>query len=247
MKKELKGFVIGMTAAALAMGSIAYAKTGSEMIEAAYNNVKIYVDGLLVDPKDGNGDTVEPFISNGTTYLPVRAVADALGKEVSWDQETSSVILGNRNYDWLDQMSFLDSERSNDENKFYAISDDTGMSDYNRYDRGLQFEIRTSSINSDDPDPYVNVSYLLGNQYESFEGIISSWNGGSYEQTSFIKIYGDDKLLYTSPIISHGMKSTDFKIDVSGVNILKLEATYYNPNSYKTLYPCIAEARLLKK
>lgn len=106
MKKELKGFAIGVTAAALAMGSMAYAKTGSEMIEAAYNNVKIYVDGLLVNPKDGNGNTVEPFISNGTTYLPVRAVADALGKEVNWDQETSSVILGNKNYDWLDQMDF---------------------------------------------------------------------------------------------------------------------------------------------
>lgn len=94
MKNELKGFVFGLIAASIAAGGIAYAKTGSEIIEAAYNNIKVYVDGILIDPKDPNGNTVEPFIYNGTTYLPVRAVGEAVGKQVSWDGATSSVYLG---------------------------------------------------------------------------------------------------------------------------------------------------------
>ncbi len=35
----------------------------------------------------------EPFIYNGTTYLPVRAVGEAVGKEVAWDNDTKTVTL----------------------------------------------------------------------------------------------------------------------------------------------------------
>ncbi|NLK44698.1 MAG: hypothetical protein GX300_09930 [Tissierellia bacterium] len=42
--------------------------------------VNIYVDDERLDPIDANGNPVEAFIYNGTTYLPVRAVAEALGK-----------------------------------------------------------------------------------------------------------------------------------------------------------------------
>jgi hypothetical protein len=42
-----------------------------------------------------SGASVEPFIINGTTYLPVRAVAEALGMEVRWDNTAKSVhIIG---------------------------------------------------------------------------------------------------------------------------------------------------------
>ena len=37
---------------------------------------------------------MEPFIYNGTTFLPVRAISEALGKEVEWDGPTSSVYIG---------------------------------------------------------------------------------------------------------------------------------------------------------
>ena len=36
---------------------------------------------------------MEPFIYEGTTYLPVRAVSEALGKNVSWDSETKTVMV----------------------------------------------------------------------------------------------------------------------------------------------------------
>ena len=47
-----------------------------------------------MEPKDANGNTVEPFIIDGTTYLPVRAVSNALGLNVGWDDATSTVSLG---------------------------------------------------------------------------------------------------------------------------------------------------------
>ena len=36
---------------------------------------------------------MEPFISEGTNYLPVRAVAEALGLKVDWDSASSTVVL----------------------------------------------------------------------------------------------------------------------------------------------------------
>ena len=58
------------------------------------NGIKIFVDGQKINPKDAQGNSVQPFIYNGTTYLPVRAVADALGKAVYWDGPNYTVYLG---------------------------------------------------------------------------------------------------------------------------------------------------------
>lgn len=58
-----------------------------------YNDIKITLNGTAITPKDANGNTVEPFIIDGTTYLPVRAVADALGIQVEWDGSTNTVKL----------------------------------------------------------------------------------------------------------------------------------------------------------
>lgn len=95
MKKKVLSRVLvlvlclGLSASVLAAGSVRTA-----MIQANYMGIKLVVDGVEVTPKDANGSTVEPFASEGTTYLPVRAVASALGKEVTWDGETKTVYIG---------------------------------------------------------------------------------------------------------------------------------------------------------
>lgn len=89
MKGNWKVFLSGMVASFLIIGFAipafaAYQKTAT----LNYNDIKITVDGKQVTPKDANGNTVEPFIIDGTTYLPVRGIASALGLDVSWDQAT---------------------------------------------------------------------------------------------------------------------------------------------------------------
>ncbi|MDR1136565.1 MAG: copper amine oxidase N-terminal domain-containing protein [Clostridiales Family XIII bacterium] len=95
-KERLKGIFIGLIAAGLISGAIAtvHASMGTYQVNASYSNIKIYVEGRLVDPRDANGVYVEPFIINGTTYLPVRAVSEALGYDVEWDGESRSVYVG---------------------------------------------------------------------------------------------------------------------------------------------------------
>lgn len=71
------------------------AAQSTETVDITYRNIKIVINGTEIIPCDGNGNPVEPFIMNSTgrTYLPVRAVANALGLTVGWDNTTSTVSL----------------------------------------------------------------------------------------------------------------------------------------------------------
>ena len=71
----------------------AYAASGYVTKKLYYNNISIMLNGNAITPKDVNGTIVEPFAIDGTTYLPVRAIAEALGCDVSWDGKTSTVII----------------------------------------------------------------------------------------------------------------------------------------------------------
>lgn len=68
-----------------------------DMLQLYTETVKIVIDGVTIDPRDADGNSVAPFIENGTTYLPVRAIGEAFGKNVAWDSDTRgntvSVIL----------------------------------------------------------------------------------------------------------------------------------------------------------
>ena len=51
------------------------------------SSINIEVNGEVFQPKDINGNPVEIFLYNGTTYAPMRAVAEAYGLTVSYDGE----------------------------------------------------------------------------------------------------------------------------------------------------------------
>ncbi len=94
-KHRLHDIVLGMLLMALVMGLAIPALAATvKTIEANYMDIKLVVDGVPITPKDANGKEVEPFAFEGTTYLPVRAVGEALGKDVKWDGETKTVYVG---------------------------------------------------------------------------------------------------------------------------------------------------------
>lgn len=99
MKFNAKSYVAGILTAAI-IGSATIAVAGAQIkktVDVYYNGIKICIDGKNIHPKDANGNSVDPFIMDGTTYLPVRAVADAIGYGVNWDANTQTVSL-NKNH-----------------------------------------------------------------------------------------------------------------------------------------------------
>ena len=87
-------FVLNITVPTLAANTAAVVKQLTANFTVGGNPISIFVDGEKITPKDGNGNIVDPFVVDGTTYLPVRAVSEALGKSVTWDGATASVYIG---------------------------------------------------------------------------------------------------------------------------------------------------------
>ena len=91
MKNTIKGFILGVVVCTVIVGSIGFAEVIIKQLDAAFCNITIEIDQEKITPKDVNGNIVEPFIVDGTTYLPVRAISEALDKIVVWDDETKTV------------------------------------------------------------------------------------------------------------------------------------------------------------
>lgn len=85
--------IVGLLIGTLSAGSVVYAKSGIENIQISYDNIKVYKDNQLYNLKDSNGKIVEPFVFNGTTYLPLRSAAKLAGMDVTWDSKTKSIHL----------------------------------------------------------------------------------------------------------------------------------------------------------
>ncbi|MGN7470846.1 stalk domain-containing protein [Brevibacillus sp. SAFN-007a] len=63
------------------------AATGTKNLQAKYNNIKVLYNGAAVPT------TIEPFIVNGTTYIPLRMMAGVFNKEVVWDGNTYTITV----------------------------------------------------------------------------------------------------------------------------------------------------------
>ncbi|WP_236913053.1 stalk domain-containing protein [Clostridium sp. Cult1] len=74
MKKELKGFVVGVVVTVILMSTVVFAGGMKQKIEVMLNSVNIAVNGKPV-----NADNI---LYKGTTYVPIRDVAEMLGKKV---------------------------------------------------------------------------------------------------------------------------------------------------------------------
>jgi pimeloyl-ACP methyl ester carboxylesterase len=55
------------------------------------SGVKIFVDDKEFITPDANGEVAETFIYNGLTYAPARALSEALGRKVTWNENSSNV------------------------------------------------------------------------------------------------------------------------------------------------------------
>ena len=206
------GVVIGILIAMVPVA--ASASTGSQDILITYSNIRLYVDGSLITPKDVNGNIVEPFIYNGTTYLPVRALSEALGRNVSWDGKSSSVYIGAMpgTTQYFDQVMSA-----------YQVS---GYGSYN-----LASDTSAGYIQIAGVKYYHGVSqqtwaggttgfYNLNGQYTQFSGIYGPGDGTA--QDCAIKFYGDGQLI-SSFEFSPGDMPKDFSINLTGVLQLKIE------------------------
>lgn len=86
----MKKLVITIIAILTLIPSIAFASQSATLVN---NNFHIYYNGITQHFEDASGEWITPIIVNGTTYLPVRAVAGLAGLDAGWDAATKTVKL----------------------------------------------------------------------------------------------------------------------------------------------------------
>lgn len=93
-KDGFKGLLAGVVLTSLvSMSFSAFAGSVQKQITVTYDDIKVTVNGRQASLKDSDGNAVEPFNYNGSVYLPVRAISEALGLTASYDDATHTVSL----------------------------------------------------------------------------------------------------------------------------------------------------------
>ena len=214
LNKTIKGYFLGVISAAVLLCGVVYAANTTTLYNVLTDGVKIVVDGQKINPTDANGNAVEPIIYNGTTYLPVRAVANAFGKEVYWDGPNYTVYLGSMN----GTLDYASKELTADDSiglywwnaRSSALSDNYG----NSYSRAIYPAY-------DD----VTFEYLCNYKYSRLKGTIYICKGCSESYTTQIIIKTDGKTVYTSPEIDKTTAPIPLDINITGCNDLQIIAT----------------------
>ena len=94
MKKGYRYLLVSVLSASIMAISAFAGSAYTKQATLNYRGITICVNGEKQTLADANGNVVEPFIIDGTTYLPVRAVSQALGMDVAWDDATSTITIG---------------------------------------------------------------------------------------------------------------------------------------------------------
>lgn len=86
-----------VTTVVLCVVSLAIGAAATGLIEKVTSELRpdftIVIDGQEQTFKDVNGNVVYPMLYEGTTYLPVRAIGEMMGKTVYWYEEDKRIEL----------------------------------------------------------------------------------------------------------------------------------------------------------
>jgi len=218
MKLNIKSFALGVIVTLLVIAAIqpVIAEITRKQITVD-TGINIYLNDIKLNPKDPNGNPVDVFIYNGTTYVPVRAISEALNVAVFWDGKTRSVYLGKHDTN-VPSVMLYDLDYFKKEVGFVkekSVMDNVG----NIYNNVLKISNRYSN--------YTMEEYLINGKYRRLKGrfILDYKTRNTYEKTQLL-IYGDDRLIYTSPQMASGAFPIDFDIDIEGVIRLIIEMIY---------------------
>lgn len=222
-KFDIKSFMVGGICATLLTTTVSGFATGaiSKNLSVVYNNFKLVVDGKPVSfGKDLAGNKIEPFAHQGTTYLPIRALGEALDKKVDWDSKTNTVYVGKTpgegEFEYLTEVlkgvGATRTHKLGDEGKFNMNG--------KLYNTGFHNTSGGQFIYFNLDNKYKEVEGDIGTMYSRFEGE----NGlvHANQNPKDLNIYLDDKL-YKTIKISGETAPQKIKIPVSGVNQLKFK------------------------
>ena len=232
--KRWKTTIVASLVLMILFTSLSYAagsKRIEKMLKAYYGTVQIIYNG------ENKTAQFDPFIVDGTTYVPLRTMSDIFNKNVAWDATTNTATVTDKPTEsveyWKNQIIVKDIEISNLKNKIDELekeNDDKDRGDkslrdlekdlqkeYGKYE-GIKFDI---TLKGDSKDVDVRIEFD-GRKYRD------DWDDlSSRKITNFIEDICDDVLYEFSKADVEGyVRDTDDRKDVT---------TFYTKSSGKVV------------
>lgn len=226
---KIRYVILGMIISLILSNTMipALAANTTKQLNAIFRDIKIVVDGVQITPKDANGNIVEPFVIDGTTYLPVRAIGEAFGKTLEWDGKTNTVYVGkkpgSKQYMFDIVPAYQSGRVVEDGWARYCFeyaefsSKKSGGSDYftmagQKYTDGCYWQ------DCREESPFA--IYNLNGNYKNITGILGHVDGTNMIDAQLL-FYADGKLISDIPLTGD-MNLQNVTIDVTGVLQLKI-------------------------
>lgn len=166
-------------------------------------DITILVDGVKQDFTDAKGDPVYPLLTNGTNYLPVRAIGELMGKSVGWDAASRTITLGSGT----------------------VVPGAPNVTDADTFQSGTAGSSVTTS-----PTPAENTAGLIG-EVNARDFALALVPGASAQHITKCELDRDDGVwIYELEIVYN---NTEYEIELDGSTgrVLKFEQEYQGPTT----------------
>lgn len=220
MKKNFRYLMLGIIIGALAVSVTAFADVIWDKIDVVRNEMNVYVNNEKLE--------ADNFLYNNTTYVPIRAVAEALGKNVGFEngnayiEEKYEVVFGGKELTFNDKYVVTE-EEYNDYIKFYKAEDEgktltqeeiqnkavKAIIEYNvikdvAYKHGI---ILGSKFN----EKYTNIISFLKLQHGEGEGLKKAFEESGFTEKMYQR-YMQEEYLLSELATSKALMGTDEEV-----------------------------------
>lgn len=222
MKKGIYSFVLSIVLIISTFSTVS-AKQGIENTGILFKDIKIIVDNKVLQP-----DT-EPFIYQGRTYIPARALAEVMGGKVSWDEQNSTVnVVNQRIYELkVVAMAACNAKLGQQEGASVLIGINNLIDSRNYLAFNAANAISLIANNKN------NLSErILDHNYFKSEAILYNFKEAN-------NIIGKD---YNNIELAISYYETAYNLVQSGYNFLEMYSYNGSPSYYNSLTECIDKA-----
>ena len=206
MKKSRVILLLVITAL-FSLSTGAFAASNLTEIKAYLNKgIKFRLDGKPWRPLDDNGKEVLPITYNGTTYLPLRVIANAFEIPITWEGTTQTV--GLRESDNLTLYS-KDVKVDNWIEKFFDVIDKKQLVfGEKQYDGAYAFTAENVGLGWYEGSP--NLKFNFGKKYNTFHLVL-------YSPSSMkIRVLNGDNQQLSEEISLEADQVTELDVDLQG-------------------------------
>jgi len=244
MKKNFKFLALGIVIGALTVNATALADIIWEKIDVVRNRVVVMVNGEKIE--------ADNFLYNDTTYVPIRAVAEALGQNVDYEDGIAYIggdfgaRFGGEKVTYLDKYEMTTEEIDAYVQVLSKDSENASLSEEQLEELAkksiVQYNIIEDlakeagiTLGAEFKDNYTNTMAFLGMQYGGEESLAIVMEQSGFSQMMY-KRYLQTNYLKNKLVQSDAYKATEEEI-----------SKYYSENAEKYSYNGVKAQHILLK